>query len=360
MNSFGNASSVRSICRAQEVGFAHFVKDSELDLKGMFRGTQSGFPFGGCLRGVTAEEKMLALLVIFTAVAGCACVVQADAGAPTAGHDGPAHFAAVPAQAGTASLNPASQVNSTASPVKATPAATGKSKPYNRTSPEPAAAASIQSSAQPASSTATCDNSVQTNVSLKSQPPKLAPTVAAGIQDDPAEVNPTAFAAEFFDNVSVARDNVSVASVAHYAECPSLDNLSTIRFVDMTEGDHYLTTHYGFFPDVYGFLNGAYKYSTGGILGEEALYPGGSSPSEFLSYMDTAAPLHYDLLMKNYAYYGFHIAQGPMVEAFNCSVTETPTGGINVTQYATERGCDVGTAKVTWFVINLADHCAPG
>ena len=113
-------------------------------------------------------------------------------------------------------------------------------------------------------------------------------------------------------------------------------------------------SHYGYDEDFQKYLS-QYRYIL--IPGEEVLYPGGDTPSQYVQYMINNAPIHWRGLMdSNYTYYGYYIGYGPdYVIIGSCPVTEIPGPNINIPQYYQSYGCQYMLENVTWLVIELSN-----
>lgn len=165
------------------------------------------------------------------------------------------------------------------------------------------------------------------------------------------------WANEFFSNVSAE-------SGIKYNYCPSLSQFAKVRFNTMAS--NYGISHYGYdqdFSSFYGTIYNAY-------FAEEVFYPNlgpyGDTPNSYTSYVQSSAPLHWQLLTSgNYSSYGFYIANGPSYVILGpgggygaeCPVTEIPGPNINVSQFFAQYGCSVQVANETYFVIEVASGC---
>lgn len=140
--------------------------------------------------------------------------------------------------------------------------------------------------------------------------------------------------------VNQARQAQGLVSMA---ESTSLDQLAQQRLQIETEGNHWQITHYG------------YQDLPPGV-GEVVYYPSGYSSSDYASYLQSSAPLHWNLMMdSSFSSYGFAIGQGTTVEIYgSCPNTELPGPGINVTQFFAQEGCDAVPATSTWLVIDMS------
>ena len=90
---------------------------------------------------------------------------------------------------------------------------------------------------------------------------------------------------------------------------------------------------------------------------ELLLYPTTQSPYSFVASLQESAPLHWDALISaSYSHFGIYFGTGAYVGVkLPCSVTEIPSGGLNITQYFAGLGC--GTAKIestSWMVVILS------
>ncbi|MFP3316136.1 MAG: hypothetical protein RXN91_07335 [Caldivirga sp.] len=137
--------------------------------------------------------------------------------------------------------------------------------------------------------------------------------------------------------------------------CPWLSNFAYIRFEAMSQNPS--ISHYGFNEDFYEYLD---QYQGFLSVGEEVLFPSGYTPSGFVQYMISNAPLHWGGLMDgDFAYYGYYIGYAPtyVIEGY-CPVTEIPGPNINIPQYFQSQGCSVKLENMTWLVLELSNWCS--
>ncbi|GAB6943288.1 hypothetical protein JCM14467A_00700 [Vulcanisaeta sp. JCM 14467] len=137
--------------------------------------------------------------------------------------------------------------------------------------------------------------------------------------------------------------------------CPWLSNFAQVRLNTMAMDP--AISHYGYEEDYQEYLS---QYQSFLITGEEALFPSGYTPSQYVQYMINNAPIHWRGLMNpNYTYYGYCIGYGPSyVVVGSCPVTEIPGPGINIPQYFQSMGCQVELKNTTWLVIELSNWCS--
>ncbi|MEM0143607.1 MAG: hypothetical protein QXL94_06620 [Candidatus Parvarchaeum sp.] len=166
------------------------------------------------------------------------------------------------------------------------------------------------------------------------------------------------WATEFFSNVSSERG-------MPYTYCANLSDFASKRF--HTIAQHYGVSHYGYTADFNSTWPGGVEY--GGEIyegfGEEVFYPSGYNASNYVKYVITNAPLHWqELADKNLTSYGYNISNGPAYEILGpdggyseCPVTEIPGSNINISQYFAQYGCSVETTNLTYFVIEIAPFC---
>ncbi len=143
----------------------------------------------------------------------------------------------------------------------------------------------------------------------------------------------------FIANVNVYRENQSLPALT---QSSYLDNFSKTRFMEMTTDGHYQITHYG-----------ADQYSG---YGEVVFYSAGYAPESYAQYVQSKAPLHWQLLVSpEFTSYGYYVGQAPDVEAEGyCNApSELPGPGINVTQWLESYGCTPTVVNTTWLVIDL-------
>lgn len=156
---------------------------------------------------------------------------------------------------------------------------------------------------------------------------------------------------QFFSIVNQYRQSIGAPPLQY---CPWLDNFAHIRFETMIQNP--AISHYGFDQDFSEYLS---QYQSFLIPGEEVLYPSGYTPSEYVQYMQSNAPIHWEgLIDVTYTYYGYYIGYGPdYVIIGSCPVTEIPGPNINVPQYLKSYGCSVELENDTWLVIELSNWC---
>jgi len=156
---------------------------------------------------------------------------------------------------------------------------------------------------------------------------------------------------QFFSIVNQYRQSIGAPPLQY---CPWLDNFAHIRFETMIQNP--AISHYGFDQDFSEYLS---QYQSFLIPGEEVLYPSGYTPSEYVQYMQSNAPIHWEgLIDVTYTYYGFYIGYGPSyATSDSCPVTEIPGPNINVPQYYQSYGCSAELENSTWLVIELSNWC---
>jgi hypothetical protein len=137
--------------------------------------------------------------------------------------------------------------------------------------------------------------------------------------------------------------------------CQWLSNFAYVRFETMIQNP--AISHYGFDQDFSEYLS---QYQSFLITGEEALYPSGYTPSEYVQNLQSQAPLHWEELMNgNYTYYGYYIGHWlAYVIVGSCPVTEIPGPNIDIPQYFQSYGCSVELENTTWLVIELSNWCS--
>jgi uncharacterized protein YkwD len=157
---------------------------------------------------------------------------------------------------------------------------------------------------------------------------------------------------QFFSIVNQYRQSTGAPPLQY---CPWLDNFANIRFETMIQNP--AISHYGFDQDYNEYL-GQYQYFLS--VGEEVLYPDGYTPKDYVQFLQSEAPIHWEgLLNSNYMYYGYYIGYGPTYAIIgSCPVTEIPGPNINVPQYLQSHGCSVEIENGTWLVIELSNWCS--
>jgi len=155
---------------------------------------------------------------------------------------------------------------------------------------------------------------------------------------------------QFFNIVNQYRQSTGAPPLQY---CPWLDNFAQIRFETMIQNPE--ISHYGFDQDYNEFLS---QYQDFLSVSEEVLYPDGYNPKDYVQFLQSEAPVHWEgLLDSNYMYYGYYIGYGPTYAIIgSCPVTEI-VGSINVTQYFQSHGCSVEIENSTWLVIELSNWC---
>ncbi len=148
----------------------------------------------------------------------------------------------------------------------------------------------------------------------------------------------TTWVNQFMANVSAARTS---QGLSHLTESSSLDQWAQQRFLTMQQEPD--VTHYG------------YQNQEPGV-GEAIFYPSGFSSSVYAKDLQSQAPLHWQLLMyPSFTSYGFYVGRGVVYSVGQqCSVTELPGPGINITQYFSQHGCTAYQGTDTWLVIELS------
>jgi len=132
------------------------------------------------------------------------------------------------------------------------------------------------------------------------------------------------------------------------SEDAALDAFAQSRFE--TAVTQYEISDFGFDAQAAAFTNG-----TGTVLNEEILYPNGTSPSDFVTYLRATAPGHWNELTSGvYSRYGYFVASGPAV-AFSqaCPVKEVIGRNVNITQLAIQNGCQYKVENELWLLIVL-------
>ena len=179
--------------------------------------------------------------------------------------------------------------------------------------------------------------------------------ISATIQSTITSIQPTinsTWVFQFFSIVNQYRQSTGAPPLQY---CPWLDNFAHIRFETMIQNP--AISHYGFDQDYNEYLS---QYQNFLSVGEEVLYPNGYTPKDYVQYMQSNAPIHWEgLLNSNYMYYGYYIVYGPTYAIIGlCSVTEIPGPNINVPQYLQSYGCSVDIENDTWLVIELSNWCS--
>jgi uncharacterized protein YkwD len=157
---------------------------------------------------------------------------------------------------------------------------------------------------------------------------------------------------QFFSIVNQYRQLTGATPLQY---CPWLDNFAHIRFETMIQNP--AISHYGFDQDYNEYLG---QYQDFLSVGEEVLYPDGYTPKDYVQFLQSEAPIHWEgLLNSNYIYYGYYIGYGPTYAIIgSCPVTEIPGPNINVPQYLQSHGCSVEIENGTWLVIELSNWCS--
>jgi len=178
--------------------------------------------------------------------------------------------------------------------------------------------------------------------------------ISTTIQSTITSIRPTinsTWVLQFFSIVNQYRQSTGAPPLQY---CPWLDNFANIRFETMIQNP--AISHYGFDQDYNEYL-GQYQYFLS--VGEEVLYPDGYTPKDYVQFLQSDAPIHWEgLLDSNYMYYGYYIGYGPTYAIIgSCPVTEIPDPNINVPQYLQSHGCSVEIENSTWLVIELSNWC---
>lgn len=140
---------------------------------------------------------------------------------------------------------------------------------------------------------------------------------------------------DFLGNVSV------MGGVPTMTVNSQLDQLAQERFSTMIQQPD--VTHYGADSEI-----------PPGV-GEVVYYPTGQTPSAYANDIKTTAPLHWDLMVSGFRYYGYYSGSGPTYEVNQgCPNTELPGPNINVTQFFQQEGCQVSKVTATWLVIDFS------
>jgi len=179
--------------------------------------------------------------------------------------------------------------------------------------------------------------------------------ISTTIQSTITSIQPTinsTWVFQFFSIVNQYRQSTGAPPLQY---CPWLDNFAYIRFETMIQNP--AISHYGFDQDYNEYFS---QYQNFLSVGEEVLYPNGYTPKDYVQYMQSNAPIHWEgLLNSNYMYYGYYIGYGPTYAIVgSCSVTEIPGPNINVPQYLQSYGCSVEIENDTWLVIELSNWCS--
>lgn len=136
-------------------------------------------------------------------------------------------------------------------------------------------------------------------------------------------------------------------------ESITLDTFAALRFRDAAA--NFSISDYGFKSDVESFFgqNGTKTY-----VEELLLYPGRNTPSAYVSFLSSYAPIHWKALANpEFTKFGYYVGHSPYYEVLlPCSVYEIPGPGINITQYFQNNGCRTMVQPgMTWLVIILSD-----
>jgi uncharacterized protein YkwD len=180
----------------------------------------------------------------------------------------------------------------------------------------------------------------------------ISTTVQSIITSTQPTINST-WVFQFFSIVNQYRQSIDAPPLQY---CPWLDNFAHIRFETMIQNP--AISHYGFDQDFNEYFS-QYQNSLSLLIGEEVLHPSGYTPDEYVQYMQSNAPIHWEgLIDGNYTYYGYYIGYGPdYIIIGSCPVTEIPGPNINVPQYFKSYGCSVELENDTWLVIELSNWC---
>ena len=137
--------------------------------------------------------------------------------------------------------------------------------------------------------------------------------------------------------------------------CPWLSDFAMVRFDTMVTDP--AISHYDYEQDYQQYLG---QYSEFLSTGEEVLFPSGFTPTQFVQYLESSAPLHWQVLMNpSYAYFGYYIGYGPTYVAIgSCNVSEIPGPNISIPQYLESHGCEVELENTTWLVVELSNWCS--
>lgn len=156
---------------------------------------------------------------------------------------------------------------------------------------------------------------------------------------------------QFFSIVNQYRQSIGAPPLQY---CPWLDSFAHVRFETMIRNP--AISHYGFDWDYDKYLS-QYQYFLS--VGEEVLYPNGYTPKNYVQFLQSKAPIHWEgLIDSKYKYYGYYIGYGPTyVIIGSCPVTEIQSPNINVPQYLQSYGCSVKIENSTWLVIELSNWC---
>jgi uncharacterized protein YkwD len=156
----------------------------------------------------------------------------------------------------------------------------------------------------------------------------------------------------FMSQVDAARQSGPLAP------CPYLSSFAYLRFNDTTSGKNYEVSHYNFGNDFQYYFHGV---NVSGSFAEELLSTDGHTPAGFASFLQAAAPGHWQgLTSPTYGAYGFYVGTGPQLEFVgignSCRMPVEVSGeGTNMTQVPS--GCTAEVVNATWLVIELASVC---
>ena len=207
------------------------------------------------------------------------------------------------------------------------------------------------------SQTSTISTSVSTTVSTSTVISSVLSTIYSTTISQTAPSN--AWATQFFQNVSSERGT-------QYNYCPVLSQFAQTRFNTMAA--NYGISHYGYAQDFDKYWPNGYTYGNLIYTGfaEEVFFPTGQTPNQYVSYVMTQAPAHWELLLNSsLIYYGYYIGNGPAYEILGpddgygglCPVTEIPGPNINISQFFAQYGCSVQVSNQEYFVIEIAAVC---
>jgi uncharacterized protein YkwD len=179
----------------------------------------------------------------------------------------------------------------------------------------------------------------------------ISATIQSTITSTQPTINST-WVSQFFSIVNQYRQSTGAPPLQY---CPWLDNFAHIRFETMIQNP--AISHYGFDQDYNEYLG---QYQDFLSVGEEVLYPDGYTPKDYVQFLQSEAPIHWNgLLDSNYMYYGYYIGYGPTYAIIgSCPVTEILGPNINVPQYLQSHGCSVEIENSTWLVIELSNWCS--
>ena len=144
---------------------------------------------------------------------------------------------------------------------------------------------------------------------------------------------------------------VNTNRVTPLVENSTLDSFAAQRF-NTASGEPDIAD-YNFTQDSASLFGSAW----GAMVSEELLFPGGFTPTEYLSYLQNHASGHWSGLTEPaYSQFGYYVGQAPYYTvSANCPVQEIPGQGVNITQYFQSRGCTVTPVPdMIWLVIILA------